>query len=126
MKLSRVSMARSESRDHRGDRLQRRKDYAAGKKVFIAAALAHNQTGRPISTIRRSAPWGWNNWLCCKPTELSFARHRWSLRSERQPRQHFEMIDLGAYVQFDTIGKNSYYRTKSALRCSTRYVTVGC
>lgn len=22
--------------------------------------------------ILRSAPWGWNNWLCCKPTELIF------------------------------------------------------
>lgn len=22
--------------------------------------------------IRRSARWGWNNWLCCKPTELIF------------------------------------------------------
>ncbi len=59
--------------------------------------------------IRRSAPWGWNNWLCCKPTELIFARHRWSLQSERQPRQHFEDDRSGAYVQFDTIGKNSYY-----------------
>lgn len=37
-----------------------------------------------------------------------------------------KMIDLGAYVQFDTIGKNSYYRTKSVLRCFMRYATVGC
>ncbi len=33
------------------------------------------------------------------------------------------MIDLGAYVQFDTIGRTVTTRTKSALRCSTRYVT---
>ncbi len=69
MKLNRVSIAPPESRDHRGDRLQRREDYAAEEKVFIAAALAHNQTGRPISRIPLLAPWGWNNWRYCKPTD---------------------------------------------------------
>ena len=44
------------------------------EKVFIAAALAHNQTGLKDNL---------DNIL--------------------------KMIDLGAYVQFDTIGKNSYY-----------------
>lgn len=42
------------------------------EKVFIAAALAHNQTDARSPRIRRSARWGWSNWLCCKPTELIF------------------------------------------------------
>ncbi len=60
------------------------------EKVFIAAALAHNQTGRPFPRIRRSARWGWSNWLCCKPTELIFRASPLVTGSERQPRQHFE------------------------------------
>lgn len=42
------------------------------EKVFIAAALAHNQTGRPISTHTSFSTMGWNNWRYCKPTELIF------------------------------------------------------
>lgn len=42
------------------------------EKVFIAAALAHNQTGRRSPRIRRSARWGWSNWRCYKPTGLIF------------------------------------------------------
>ncbi len=33
------------------------------------------------------------------------------------------MIDLGAYVQFDTIVRTVTTRTKSVLRCFMRYVT---
>ncbi len=40
------------------------------EKVFIAAALAHNQTGRPISTHTSFSTMGLEQLACCKPTEL--------------------------------------------------------
>lgn len=61
------------------------------EKVFIAAALAHNQTGRPISTHTSFSTMGLEQLALLQAHGVDlFARHRWSLRSERQPRQHFE------------------------------------
>ncbi len=61
-------------------------------------------------THRRSARWGWSNWLCCKPTELIFRGVTVGHCDLKDNLDNIlKMIDLGAYVQFDTIGKNSYY-----------------
>ncbi len=78
--------------------------------MFIAAALAHNETGRPISTRISFAPWALNNWLSCKPRSLIFrvTVGHCDLKDNLDNILKI-MMNLGAYVQFDTIGKNDYY-----------------
>jgi phosphotriesterase-related protein len=81
------------------------------EKVFIAAARAHIETGRPISTHTSFSTMGLEQLL------LLLQAHGVDL--SRVTVGHCDlkdnldnilrMIDLGAYVQFDTIGKNSYY-----------------
>lgn len=97
------------------------------EKVFIAAALAHNQTGRPISTHTSFSTMGLEQLALLQAHGVDLSRVTVGHCDLKDNLDNIlKMIDLGAYVQFDTIGKNSYYRTKSALRCSMRYVTVGC
>jgi phosphotriesterase-related protein len=36
------------------------------------------------------------------------------------------MIDLGAYVQFDTIGKNNYYPDEKRIGCAHACATAAC
>lgn len=97
------------------------------EKVFIAAALAHNQTGRPISTHTSFSTMGLEQLALLQAHGVDLSRVTVGHCDLKDNLDNIlKMIDLGAYVQFDTIGKNSYYLTKSALRCSMRYVTVGC
>lgn len=42
------------------------------EKVFIAAARAHIETGRPISTHTSLARWEWNSWCCYRRTASTF------------------------------------------------------
>lgn len=80
------------------------------QRVFEAAALAHQQTGRPISTHTTLGTMGYE--------QLQL------LKSFGVPAQHIvighcdlkdnldvilPILDEGAWVQFDTIGKNDYY-----------------
>ncbi|WP_407244877.1 hypothetical protein [Klebsiella pneumoniae] len=61
----------------------------------------------PDSTHTSFSTMGWSNGLL---SPRSDPRVTVGHAIERQPRQHFEDDRSGAYVQFDTIGKNSYYR----------------
>lgn len=80
------------------------------KKVFKAAIIAHKETGRPISTHQSMSTMG-------REQVAFFRRHRVDL--ERVTIGHCDLksnlqeilwlIDQGCYVQFDTIGKNSYF-----------------
>lgn len=61
------------------------------EKVFIAAALAHNQTGRPISTHTSFSTMGLEQLALLQAHGVDLSRvNRRPLRSERQSRQHFE------------------------------------
>ena len=80
------------------------------EKVFIAAARAHNETGRPISTHTSFSTMGLEQLALLKTQGVSLARvvvGHCDLKDNLD--NILRMIDLGAYVQFDTIGKNSYY-----------------
>lgn len=80
------------------------------EKVFIAAALAHNQTGRPISTHTSFSTMGLEQLALLQAHGVDLSRvtaYHCDLKDNLD--NILKMIDLGAYVQFDTIGKNSYY-----------------
>lgn len=80
------------------------------EKVFIAAARAHNETGRPISTHTSFGTMGLEQLALLKTQGVSLSRvviGHCDLKDNLD--NILRMIDLGAYVQFDTIGKNSYY-----------------
>ncbi|MBW5819116.1 phosphotriesterase-related protein [Yersinia enterocolitica] len=79
-------------------------------KVFHAAALAHHATGLPISTHTSFSTMGLEQIALLKQHGVSLERvvigH---CDLKEQPDLIMKMIDMGVYVQFDTIGKNSYF-----------------
>jgi phosphotriesterase-related protein len=80
------------------------------EKVFIAAARAHNETGRPISTHTSFSTMGLEQLALLRAQGVDLARvvvGHCDLKDNLE--DILRMIDLGAYVQFDTIGKNNYY-----------------
>jgi len=80
------------------------------EKVFIAAARAHNETGRPISTHTSFSTMGLEQLALLKAQGVDLTRvviGHCDLKDNLD--NILQIIDLGAYVQFDTIGKNSYY-----------------
>ncbi|MBV7406340.1 phosphotriesterase-related protein [Enterobacter sp. ENT03] len=80
------------------------------EKVFIAAARAHNETGCPISTHTSFSTMGLEQLALLKAQGVDLSRvvvGHCDLKDNLD--NILRMIDLGAYVQFDTIGKNNYY-----------------
>ncbi|CNI87274.1 putative hydrolase [Yersinia frederiksenii] len=79
-------------------------------KVFHAAALAHHATGLPISTHTSFSTMGLEQIALLKhyavPLDKVVIGH---CDLKEQPDLIMKMIDMGVYVQFDTIGKNSYF-----------------
>ncbi|HBK3301550.1 phosphotriesterase-related protein [Citrobacter koseri] len=80
------------------------------EKVFIAAARTHNETGRPISTHTSFSTMGLEQLALLQAQGVDLSRvviGHCDLKDNLDG--ILQMIDLGAYVQFDTIGKNNYY-----------------
>ncbi|MGL4860573.1 MAG: phosphotriesterase-related protein [Enterobacteriaceae bacterium] len=80
------------------------------RKVFYAAALAHQQTGRPISTHTSFSTMGVEQVQLLIDHGVApgaIVIGHCDLRDNLA--DILRIIELGAYVQFDTIGKNSYY-----------------
>ncbi|POP43208.1 phosphotriesterase-related protein [Superficieibacter electus] len=79
-------------------------------KMFAAAAIAHRETGRPISTHTSFSTMGLEQLALLKNHGVDLSRvviGHCDLKDNLDA--IFRMIDQGAYVQFDTIGKNNYY-----------------
>lgn len=79
-------------------------------KMFAAAAIAHQETGRPISTHTSFSTMGLEQLALLKNHGVDLSRvviGHCDLKDNLDA--IFRMIDQGAYVQFDTIGKNNYY-----------------
>lgn len=79
-------------------------------KVFAAAAIAHRETGRPISTHTSFSTMGLEQLALLKShgVDLSLVViGHCDLKDNLD--NILRMIDQGAFVQFDTIGKNNYY-----------------
>lgn len=80
------------------------------EKVFIAAARAHSETGRPISTHTSFSTMGLEQLALLKAHGVDLSRVTVGHCDLKDNLDNiYRMIDLGAYVQFDTIGKNNYY-----------------
>ncbi|MBA8559283.1 phosphotriesterase-related protein [Citrobacter freundii] len=80
------------------------------EKVFIAAARAHIETGRPISTHTSFSTMGLEQLVLLQAHGVDFSRVTVGHCDLKDNLDNIlRMIDLGAYVQFDTIGKNNYY-----------------
>ena len=80
------------------------------EKVFIAAARAHIETGRPISTHTSFSTMGVEQLVLLQAHGVDLSRvtvGHCDLKDNLD--NMLRMIELGAYVQFDTIGKNNYY-----------------
>ncbi|MGV4230626.1 phosphotriesterase-related protein [Citrobacter portucalensis] len=80
------------------------------EKVFIAAARAHIETGRPISTHTSFSTMGGEQLVLLQAHGVDLSRVTVGHCDLKDNLDNIlRMIDLGAYVQFDTIGKNNYY-----------------
>ncbi|EMF0717005.1 phosphotriesterase-related protein [Citrobacter freundii] len=80
------------------------------EKVFIAAARAHIETGRPISTHTSFSTMGLEQLVLLQGHGVDLSRVTIGHCDLKDNLDNIlRMIDLGAYVQFDTIGKNNYY-----------------
>ncbi|WP_441545654.1 phosphotriesterase-related protein [Citrobacter freundii] len=80
------------------------------EKVFIAAARAHIETGRPISTHTSFSTMGVEQLVLLKAHGVDLSRVTVGHCDLKDNLDNIlRMIELGAYVQFDTIGKNNYY-----------------
>lgn len=79
-------------------------------KVFAAAAIAHLETGRPISTHTSFSTMGLEQLALLNKHGVDLTRvvvGHCDLKDNLD--NILRMIEQGAYVQFDTIGKNNYY-----------------
>lgn len=80
------------------------------EKVFIAAARAHIETGHPISTHTSFSTMGVEQLVLLQAHGVDLSRVTVGHCDLKDNLDNIlRMIDLGAYVQFDTIGKNNYY-----------------
>ncbi|KTL60932.1 hydrolase [Photorhabdus laumondii subsp. laumondii] len=80
------------------------------EKVFHAAAIAHLATGRPISTHTTLSTMGLEQLALLKKHGVDAERvviGHCDLKDNLD--NILRIIELGAYIQFDTIGKNDYY-----------------
>ena len=80
------------------------------EKVFIAAARAHIETGRLISTHTSFSTMGVEQLVLLQAHGVDLSRVTVGHCDLKDNLDNIlRMIELGAYVQFDTIGKNNYY-----------------
>jgi phosphotriesterase-related protein len=96
-------------------------------KVFKAAARAHNETGRPISTHTSFSTMGLEQLALLKRESVDLSRvvvGHCDLKDNLE--NILRMIDLGAYVQFDTIGKNNYYPDEKRIGMLHACATAAC
>ncbi|NHB60292.1 phosphotriesterase-related protein [Photorhabdus sp. RW14-46] len=80
------------------------------EKVFHAAAIAHLATGRPVSTHTTLSTMGLEQLALLKKHGVDAERvviGHCDLKDNLD--NILRIIEQGAYIQFDTIGKNDYY-----------------
>jgi predicted metal-dependent phosphotriesterase family hydrolase len=96
------------------------------KKVFHAAIVAHKTTGAPLSThceigtmgkeqLKLFEKWGAN--LC----KVSFGHQDLNENIDEQ----IQLLLSGAYIQFDTIGKNNYRKDEKRIENLLRLLDRG-
>ncbi len=95
------------------------------KKVFLASVIAQKESGVPISTHTSLSTMGLSHVKLFQNEGIDLSKvtiGHCDLRDNLE--DILRIIDSGAYVQFDTIGKNSYYpdekRVKNILELKKR------
>lgn len=86
------------------------------KIVFEAAAMAHYETGKPISTHLSLSTMGREQIALLKKFNVDLSAvtiGHCDLRDNLD--DILWLIDQGCYIQFDTIGKNNYYLDKKRI-----------
>lgn len=97
------------------------------KKVFHAAAITHIETGRPISTHQSLSTLGKEQVNLFRNMGVDLERvtiGHCDLKSNLDEIQW--LIDQGCYVQFDTIGKNSYFPDSKRIEMLVALSKRGC
>lgn len=87
------------------------------KKVFLASSIAHKETGVPISTHTSLSTLGLEQVEFLKREKVDLNRvtiGHCDLREDLDTL--LKLLDQGVYIQFDTIGKNSYYPDEKRVR----------
>ncbi|WP_261817755.1 phosphopentomutase [Vibrio gallicus] len=80
------------------------------QQVFVAAAIAHLETGHPISTHQSMSSMGKEQLQLLQLQGVDMSKVTVGHCDLRDNIDHILwMLDQGCYVQFDTVGKNSYY-----------------
>ena len=86
------------------------------EKVFRAAARAQEKTGVPISTHTTLGTLGWEQLVLLRTLGVDPERliiGHLDLANDQD--QILRVLDCGAYVEFDTIGKNKYLRDEQRI-----------
>lgn len=88
---------------------------------------AHIETGRPISTHTSFSTMGVEQLVLLQAHGVDLSRVTVGHCDLKDNLDNIlRMIELGAYVQFDTIGKTTITRTRNASPCCTRYAIADC
>ncbi len=96
------------------------------QKVFHAAAIAHIETGAPISTHTSLSTMAKEQVALLSGYDLDLNR---VTIGHCDLRDHFDellwLLDSGCFIQFDTIGKNSYYPDTKRARTISELINRG-
>ncbi len=96
------------------------------QKVFHAAAMAHIETGAPISTHTSFSTMGKEQVKLLSGYDLDLSC---VTIGHCDLRDHFDdllwLLDSGCFIQFDTIGKNSYYPDTKRVETISKLIDRG-
>ncbi|PPA69165.1 phosphotriesterase family protein [Jeotgalibacillus proteolyticus] len=86
------------------------------KKVFEAAILAHKKTGAPISTHCEIGTMGKGQLDLFQENNADMSRISFGHQDLNENiEEQLELLKSGAFIQFDTVGKNSYRKDSDRL-----------
>jgi predicted metal-dependent phosphotriesterase family hydrolase len=87
------------------------------RKVFHASIMAHKKTGAPISTHCEIGTMGKEQLAIFQENDVQMNRVSFGHQDLNEDiEEQLLLLQSGAYIQFDTIGKNSYRKDKDRLR----------
>ncbi|KIL50046.1 phosphotriesterase family protein [Jeotgalibacillus soli] len=96
------------------------------KKVFEAAILAHKKTGAPISTHCEIGTMGKGQLDLFQENNADMSRISFGHQDLNEDiEEQLELLKSGAFIQFDTVGKNSYRRDSDRLSNLIELLNLG-
>lgn len=96
------------------------------KKVFVAAAYAHNETGAPIYTHTTRGKLGVEQLKLLKQNGVDLSKVIIGHVDLNPDIDYYKrLLDYGCYIGFDTIGKNNYQSDEVRIENIVRLVDMG-